>query len=95
MQFFISKQRSLFSIHDEIGVKLLTRLQIKFSHINEHKFCHKFRDRVRSICNCGAEIETTLNSFLCCQFLATERQNLHDDLYLIDRSIISFDEKSL
>ena len=41
MQFFKSKQRSLFSIHDQIGVKLLRRLQQKFSHISKHKFCHK------------------------------------------------------
>ena len=41
MQFFKSKQRSLFSIHDQIGVKLLRRLQLKFSHLSKHKFCHK------------------------------------------------------
>ena len=32
MQFFKSKQQSLFSIHDQIGVKLLRRLQLKFRH---------------------------------------------------------------
>ena len=35
------------------------------------------------------------NFFLRCQFLYSERQNLYDDLYLIDPSIISFNEKSL
>ena len=33
--------------------------------------------------------------FLSCQFLACKRQNLHDDLYLIDPLIRSFDEESL
>ena len=33
--------------------------------------------------------------FLRCQFLASERQNLHDGLYLTDPSVTSFDEESL
>ena len=33
--------------------------------------------------------------FLCCQFLASERHDLHDDLCLIDSPVISFDQESL
>ena len=36
--FFNLKQKSLFAIHDSAGVKLLSSLQLKFSHLNEHKF---------------------------------------------------------
>ena len=32
--------------------------------------------------------------FLRCQFLASERHNLHDDLCLIDPPVISFDGES-
>ena len=32
--------------------------------------------------------------FLRCQFLASERHNLHDNLCLIDPPVISFDEES-
>ena len=42
--FFNFKQKSLFPIHDPAGVKLLSRLQLKFSHLNEHKFRHNFKD---------------------------------------------------
>ena len=42
--FFSLNQRSLFSIHDLVGVKLLTRLRLQFSHLNEHKFRHNFKD---------------------------------------------------
>ena len=35
-----SNERSLFSIHDPQGVKLLSRLRLNFSHLNEHKFKH-------------------------------------------------------
>ena len=42
--FLSLNQRSLFSIHDPVGVKLLTRLRLQFSHLNEHKFRHNFKD---------------------------------------------------
>ena len=38
MKFFSLQERSPFSIHDPTGVKLLTRLWLKFSHLNKHKF---------------------------------------------------------
>ena len=47
------------------------------------------------MCNCGSEIETTKHFCLRCQFLASERHNLHDVLFLIDLSVISFDGESL
>ena len=59
MQFFTLKQRSLFSIDDQIGVKLLTRLRLNFSHLSKLKFRHQFKACVRPICNCGTEIEAT------------------------------------
>ena len=58
MQFFTVKQRLLFSIHDQVGAKLLTSLRLKFSHFHEHKFLHMFKDCVSPMCNCGAEIKT-------------------------------------
>ena len=63
MQFFKLKQRSLFAIHDQTGVKLLARLQLKFSHLNKHKLRHKFKDCASPMCYCGTEIETTKNFF--------------------------------
>ena len=59
IQLFTLKQQSLFLIHDPGGVKLLTRLGLKFSYLNEHKCFLNFRDCVGPICNCGANIETT------------------------------------
>ena len=55
MKLFSLQERSLFSIHDPTGVKLLTRLRLKFSHLNEHKFRHNFKDTVV----CGTATETT------------------------------------
>ena len=90
--FFSLNQRSLFSIHDPVGVKLLTRLRLQFSHLNEHKFRHNFKDCVSPMCDCGAETETTSHFFLRCQFFANERQKLRDDVYQLDVSIKHLNE---
>ena len=44
LSFMKVKSCSLFSIHDPIGIKLLTRLHLGFSHLNDHTFQHNFRD---------------------------------------------------
>ena len=93
--FLSLNQRSLFSIHDPVGVRLLTRLRLQFSHLNEHKFRHNFKDCVSSMCDCSAETETTSHFFLRCQFFANERQMLLDDVYRIDTSIQNLNEESL
>ena len=41
---FNLKQKSLFAIHDPAGVKLLSRLPLKFTHLNEDKFPNNFED---------------------------------------------------
>ena len=57
IQFFKLKQRPLFSMHDQVGVKLLRMLQLKFSDLSKHKFCHKFKEWVSPMCNSGTKIE--------------------------------------
>ena len=52
------KKNSLFFTYDLLGVKLLTRLRLQFSHLNEHKFRHGFRD-INPMCACGTEVEIT------------------------------------
>ena len=68
-EFFNLKQKSLFAILDPVGVKLLSRLRLKFSHLNEHKFCHNFKDAPSPMCDCGSDTETTDRFFLRCPFL--------------------------
>ena len=53
------KEDSLFCIYDPLGVKLLTRLRLQFSHLNEHKFRHDFSDTINPMSACGIEVETT------------------------------------
>ena len=84
--FCNSKQKSLFAIHDPTGVKLLSRLRLKSSHLNEHKFRHDFKDALSPMCGCGSETEITA-LFLALPVFFAIRQKLLDDLLKIDPSL--------
>ena len=75
------QENSLFSVYDPLGVKLLTRLRLQFSHLNEHKFRHGFSDTINFMCACGTEIETIEHFFLRCHFFKiTQRLELFENL---------------
>ena len=38
------------------GVKIITRLQLGLSHLQDHKFKHSFQDCLNPICSCGIEV---------------------------------------
>ena len=86
-EFCNVKQRSLFAIHDPVGVKLLSRLRLKFSHLNEHAFRHNFKYASSPMCDCGSETKTTDHFFLRCPFFAENRQKLLNNLFKIDVSL--------
>ena len=44
-----TKVKSLFSVYEPLGVKLLTRIRLQFSHLDKHKFRHGFGDTVCSM----------------------------------------------
>ena len=58
------RKNLLFPVHDPLGAERLTRLRLKFSHINEHKFRHGFNDTISPACACGTEVEITENFLL-------------------------------
>ena len=87
------KENSLFSVHDPLGTKLLTRLRLKFSHLNEHKFRHGFNDTINPMCACGTEVETTEHFLLRCHFYSTLRLELFENLEKIDPNFLNVNEK--
>ena len=93
--FFNLKQKSLFAIHDPAGVKLLSRLRLKFSHLNEHKFRHNFKDPLSPMCNCGSETETTDHFLLRFLFFAINRQKLLNNLLKTDPTLRNLKDKLL
>ena len=63
--FIKIKSNSIFSVHNVYVVKLLSRLRLNFSHLNEHKVWHGFENGTNCMCDCGSATETTLNNISC------------------------------
>ena len=60
-------ENSIYNIHDALGIKLITRLCLDFSHLREHKFRHNFRDTLNPMSACSLEPENTPHFLLHCQ----------------------------
>ena len=84
-----AKKNSIYAIHDISGLKLLTRLRLNFSLLNEHKFRYKFEDTINPICRCGFESETT-NHYLLHSKPYTDLR-----LDLLNQSLKNFSEEQL
>ena len=68
INFIGPSENKIFNIHDKVGIKLLTRLRLGFSHLHEHKFRHNFADTLNPLYPCSIEPERTMQFFLCCRF---------------------------
>ena len=88
-------ENSINKIHDPLGIKLLTRLRLDFSHLREHKFRHNFRDTLNPMCNCSLEPENTSHFLLHCHNYDNLRLTLMSDLNMIDASLNILDEVNL
>ena len=84
--FCKTEENSLFNVHNHIGVKYLNRLRLNFSHLNEHKFHHNFRDTVNPLCCCNTETETTSYYILRCHLCSEQRTKLLENLKNLDNT---------
>ena len=53
LNFIKPSYNNICNLNNPLGLKLLTRLRIDFSHIKEHKFKHNFQDSLDSFCSYG------------------------------------------
>ena len=42
--FFLPVTKSIFGIHDPVGLRYLFQLRVGLSALRSHKFCHNFTD---------------------------------------------------
>ena len=47
----------IYNIHNPNGLKLLTRLRLELSHLNEHNFNHNFKGCVNPLGSCSLEVD--------------------------------------
>ena len=85
-------ENSVFTCHNPIGIKYLTRLRLGLSHLRYHKFKHGFLDAVVPLCSCSKAIENTVHYFLPCPNFSTARNTFLNEIAIVDRSIIDQDE---
>ena len=68
LNFTRPRESKVYNINDTIGINLITRLRLGFSHLREHKFKHNFQDTLNPLCSYSIEVESTSHYFLCCHF---------------------------
>ena len=76
LSFIRTVQNSVFNIFDPKGLKLLTRLRLEFSHLNEHRFRHNFEECVNPLCSFSLKTEDTEHYLLHCHHFTPLRINL-------------------
>ena len=83
-------------MHHNKDLKQLTRARLNFSHFNEHKFRHGFRDTVDPMSKFSLETETAFHFLLSCRLYSPIRTELLDDISPVDVSFTNYpDEKFL
>ena len=81
--------KPIYNIHNPNGLKLLTRLRLGLSHLNEHKFNHNFKDCVNPLCSCSLEVESVPHFFLHCHYFTDIRKTLFHELQAVDKNILN------
>ena len=76
-------------MNDAIGIKLITRLHLGFSHLREQKFKYNFRDTLNPLCSCFIAVESTSLYFLHCHFFDALWATLMNDLRNIDSDLLT------
>ena len=98
---FIFKKHILQFVHassnsnNPKGIKLKTRLRLGLSHLLLHKFKCSFQDLIHPLCNCGYEVESTVNFFLNCPFFTNERITLFCTLRNLDSKLFDNNDSLL
>ena len=85
----------VYNIHNPLGLKLLTRLRLGLSHLNEHRFNHNFESCLNPLCTCSLEVESTTHFFLHCHHFNAIRIALNNSLKGIDNDILKLSDSSL
>ena len=63
LQFVRPLENIVFTCHNPIGIKYLTRLRLGFIHLRYHKFKYGFLDAVDPLCSCSTAIENSAHYF--------------------------------
>ena len=80
--------KPIYYIHNPNGLKLLTRLRLRISYLNEHKFNHNFNECVNLLCSCSLEVQSAPHFFLLCHHFIDIRKTLFHELQPVNKNIL-------
>ena len=81
-----TKENPISGVSDIYSIKVLNRLRLNFSHLNERKFRHNFNDTINPMCNCDAATETTIHYLSRYRLYSIQRAEVLNGAYKLDPS---------
>ena len=85
----------VYNIKNYNGLKLLTRLRLSLSHLNEHRFNHNFHNCINPLCSCSLEVESIEHFFLHCHHYQNIRAKLFNNIKIIDKTLLKLSGEQL
>ena len=89
-----AREISKVRYHDNNSIKLLTRLRLNFSHLNEHQLIHSFPNTVNPMSS-DCEPKAWSHFLLRCQNHAISRSKLLTNVCNLAQTLRSFDDGHL
>ena len=84
-----SAPKPVYNIHNSNGLKLMTRLRLGLSHLNEHKFNHNFKDCVNPLCFFSWKIETVPHFVLHRHYFIDIWKTFFHELQSVDKNVLN------
>ena len=76
-------------------MRLLTRLSLGLTHLNEQRVNHNFEGCINPLCTCTLEVQSTFHFFLHCHYYNNIRKTILVDLKVINVNISKLSETAL
>ena len=95
LKFIRPSPSNVFNCNNYKGIRLIMRLHVGMSHLQEHKFKDNFQDFLNPICSCGLDIESTSHFLLHCPTFNGEQYTLLSTLNNIDCKLLKLTKSSL
>ena len=69
-------KKSLYNIHNSVGIKYIYQLRVGLSSLKAHKKAHKFIDTLDDNCSCSTGREDNSHFFLKCPYFNHHREKM-------------------
>ena len=86
---------SVYNICNPNGLKLLTRLRLALSHLNEHRFNHNFGNCINTLCTCSLEVDSAPRFFMYWHYYDSIRHLMFNELCEVDVNFSNASDEKL